>query len=260
MKIKGYVIFGTILVVVGACFVGFSAARPDFNVKKYAKENLKFEEITKATDEIDKIAISVNADKVTIIEENRSDIYIQNKILDNLTYDISVVNNVLLIDQRENTKWYENIFAFGFHKMHAFSTEPLVIKIPNSKTFDYDISINAGTLKANDIKADHFVTEVNAGTVDFDLCVADSMQIEVNAGTLSFYNSQVNRINAEVNAGTLKYGGAIANSGIFEVNAGSIYLNFTDKEENYTINGNGSGPSIITSDCSAGSIKYTFNN
>ena len=173
MKIKGYVIFGSILLVVGACLIGFSATRPDFNVKKYAKENLKFEEITKDIDEIDKIAISVKADSVKIIAEDRSDIYIQNKTLDDLTYNIGVDNKILSITQKADFKWYENIFSFGFHKMSAFSSEPLIIKIPTSMSFNYDISINAGTLKADGIKADYFVTEVNAGTVEFNSLYAN---------------------------------------------------------------------------------------
>lgn len=84
--------------------------------------------------------------------------------------------------------------------------------------------------------------------------------IDISAGTVNIKNAIVNEMSAHISAGTYIYTGEIKKKGTFDVSAGTINLNFTDAEENYTVNGVGSGASIITGTKSAGTFTYSFNN
>ena len=260
MKVRGFVIFGIVALIAGGSIAAYAATREDFELKKYSKEDVTINEVTYATTDLSKIYLDVKTDTVEILSENRENILIQNKIFDDLSYTINLENNELSIIENNNSKWFDFIRFEHLGKLHAFNSIPLVIKVPETLKVFYDIDVSAGTIKATNINASRIKVHASAGTVKLNNVKAEEANIDVSAGTVKIENAIVNDVTAHVSAGTCIYTGEIKEKGTFDVSAGTINLKFLDAQENYTVNGVGTGSVKITGTKSAGTFTYSFNN
>lgn len=260
MKVKGFVIFGFVALIAGGSLAAYAATRKDFVFNKYKDEEVTINEVSYATNDLSKIYLDVKTDTVKFISEDRDDILIKNKTFYELSYTINLENNELSIVENEYKNWHDFLSIEYVGKTHVFHSVPLEIIVPKTLKVVYDIDVSAGTINIEGIDANRIKLHVSAGTVSMNDVNVNEANIDISAGTVNIKNAIVNEMSAHISAGTYIYTGEIKKKGTFDVSAGTINLNFTDAEENYTVNGVGSGASIITGTKSAGTFTYSFNN
>lgn len=274
MKIKSFLIAGSIILTIGIVLSIVAISTIGISESKYEKK-LVITENTYSASNINKFSLKVNADKVTLVSEDRTDFYIQNKELEDLTYKVENINNSLSITQTRNS--LNSIFSLNWAKNKVFTNTPLIIKVPSSLEIDYSIEINGGVININQIKGKNVDLDVNAGTIsiselsssklDISLnagalevnnLISSYIDVSVNAGAASLKNVNASNVDISVSAGACSYEGIVEKIGNFSISAGSLSVTLTDGKDNYTINGIGSGPSIITTSKSAGSLDINY--
>ncbi|MGN1296001.1 MAG: DUF4097 family beta strand repeat-containing protein, partial [Bacilli bacterium] len=211
-----------------------------------------------------------------LISEDRSDLYIQNKELEDMTYTIEKNGNSINITQN-NESIISSFFSLSWVRNKVFTKTPLIIKIPSSLELDYSIEINGGSINIDNLQGKNVDLDVNAGSISINDLTSSNLQVNLSAGSLKIQNvtsslidvrvsagsASLNNVDAsdvsvKLSAGSCKYEGVIKETGDFSVSAGSLSITLTDGRENYTVNGSGDGKAIITTSKSAGSLSITY--
>ena len=274
MKIKNFLIAGSIFLILGIVLVIISISTIGISESKYEKK-LIISENTYSTTDITKFNLKVDADFVTFISEDRTDFYIQNKELEDLTYKVEKIDDTLSIIQ--NRDHVNSFFSLNWAKNKAFTKTPLIIKVPSSLELDYsiqinggilninqingkniDLNVNAGTISINELSSSKLSLNLNAGALELNSIVSSNIDLKVNAGAATLKNVSASTVDIDVSAGACSYEGIIQSRGNFSIAAGALAITLTDGRENYTVNGNGSGSSLITTSKSAGSLEITY--
>ena len=274
MKIKNFLIAGSIFLTLGIVLALISISTIGISESKYEKK-LIISENTYSTSDITKLNLEIDADTVTLISEDRTDFYIQNKELEDLTYKVEKIDDTLSIIQ--NRDHVNSFFSLNWTKNKVFTKTPLIIKVPSSLELDYSIQINGGIININQIKGKNIDLNVNAGTIsinelsssklslnlnagalELNSIVSSNIDLKVNAGAATLKNVSASTVDIDVSAGACSYEGIIQSRGNFSIAAGALAITLTDGRENYTVNGSGSGSSLITTSKSAGSLDITY--
>lgn len=274
MKIKNFLIAGSIFLTLGIVLALISISTIAISESKYEKK-LIISESTYSTSDITKLNLEIDADTVTLISEDRTDFYIQNKELEDLTYKVEKIDDTLSIIQ--NRDHVNSFFSLNWAKYKVFTKTPLIIKVPSSLELDYSIQINGGIININQIKGKNIDLDVNAGTIsinelsssklslnlnagslELSSIVSSNIYLKVNAGAATLKNVSASTVDIDVSAGACSYEGIIQSRGNFSIAAGALAITLTDGRENYTVNGSGSGSSLITTSKSAGSLEITY--
>lgn len=219
MKIKGFIIFGAIISIIGLILMIVSITIISTNPDKlylYEKENKK----TEIVEVIDSIDIEFKYIGVSVIKKDVSKIEINHFESKYSKFDIIVDNNTLVIKENVIKKmpWYTIGLSLGFDK------DPIVeIYIPN----DYIISSNAKT-KYGDIKYQGEFNDVNiecnGGSVMLDHLTCNDLYVKNNAGKIRLNDANMNDLKIEMNAGNIKLNCVQANIVEINNNAGNIKL------------------------------------
>ena len=274
MKIKNFLIAGSIFLTLGIILALISISTIGISESKYEKK-LIISENTYSTSDITKLNLEIDADTVTLISEDRTDFYIQNKELEDLTYKVEKIDDTLSIIQNRDD--VNHFFSLNWAKNKVFTKTPLIIKVPSSLELDYSIQINGGIININQIKGKNIDLNVNAGTIsinelsssklslnlnagalELNSIVSSNIDVKVNAGAATLKNVSASTVDIDVSAGACSYEGIIQSRGNFSIAAGALAITLTDGRENYTVNGSGSGSSLITTSKSAGSLEITY--
>lgn len=274
MKIKNFLIAGSIFLTLGIVLALISISTIAISESKYEKK-LIISESTYSTSDITKLNIEIDADTVTLISEDRTDFYIQNKELEDLTYKVEKIDDTLSIIQ--NRDHVNSFFSLNWAKYKVFTKTPLIIKVPPSLELDYsiqinggilninqingkniDLNVNAGTISINELSSSKLSLNLNAGALELNSIVSSNIYLKVNAGAATLKNVSASTVDIDVSAGACSYEGIIQSRGNFSIAAGALAITLTDGRENYTVNGSGSGSSLITTSKSAGSLEITY--
>ena len=186
---------------------------------------------------------------------------------DKLMPEVNLENGKLTVSQ--------NISGLNYNSFN-FSNGPKLMIVVGS---DVDIksiemTIDAGDIKMNGIKADYFYAEIDAGNFDIDNCTIRKAEFEVDAGNYNINNSSFEILSIDVDAGNIDIDdtaftdlelnvsfGNVDVSGIAnlddyridcDIDAGIAQIGGHSKGVSYTSDGNGAGSIDVHDD--AGNI------
>ena len=175
---------------------------------------------------------------------------------DKLMPEVNLENGKLTVSQ--------NISGLNYNSFN-FSNGPKLMIVVGS---DVDIksiemTIDAGDIKMNGIKADYFYAEIDAGNFDIDNCTIRKAEFEVDAGNYNINNSSFEILSIDVDAGNIDIDdtaftdlelnvsfGNVDVSGIAnlddyridcDIDAGIAQIGGHSKGVSYTSDGNGAG-------------------
>lgn len=268
MKVKGLIITGIVLAVVGISLTAVASTQININEEwntMFVDPSL--EEKKETFGDIVKIVYEGSDASVDIVyqEEENSFTYYEGK---NITYDITYDEALqeLHIKQQHSFSFFN--FSFGGRKatlsIHS-SLEELSICVSagnigikhmeiNTGTFDID----AGNLKIEDTTFTSLDAELSAGNLNMNQSKATKAILELSAGNLKMEQTIVDYIKARISAGNLTFKGDALSFAEFKLDAGNLKLNLDRESTAYQVNGRGEGASLILYEVSAGNKTIAF--
>ncbi|MDE6241445.1 MAG: DUF4097 domain-containing protein [Anaeroplasmataceae bacterium] len=288
MKIKGFIITGIILTILGVGATAVASTQMDFKEGYpglFADPNLEKKEETFG--EIKKISYDGTDENIDIIYGEGENIFTYYES-DTLTYDISYDEELkeLSIIQKHSFTF----FNFSLSKKATLSINSSLdelqmkaaagnvgikdltitkadvdvsagnLKIENSSISALDLESDAGNVNLYDLTVDSSVFGVKAGNLKIENSKITSSVIHSNAGNVNLKDSTFDTVEAKLNAGNLTFNGDILIQAEFKVDAGNLKLTLSRPQASYTMNGEGEGETIIQYRVSAGNKKIYYGD
>lgn len=272
MKIKGYIVSGLIFLSVGLVGLLIILAYNRFDVRKIATENVVIVENT-YNEKVNKIKYDCKADNVVIRATDREDIYVKGKEINNYKYDVKIVDEQLVIECQYG-KWYETVFNLSWLNAIGFSSEQLLIEVPKSAELALDIDVKGGQLEVDGLKLNESTVNIKGGSFTAKNIDASKISLDVKGGTSSFEDSKVEELNLNMDATTTKLSNCLIGTWIAKLDASTlnadtqvtvyaslkysvstITISLLGDKENYSVNGNGSGPVKVLHEGSVSSVN-----
>lgn len=286
MKIKGFIITGIILTILGVGATAVASTQMDFKEGYpgvFADPNL--EEKIETFGEIKKISYDGKDDNIEIIfsEGENTFTYYESETL---TYDVSYdeqLKELTIVQSHSFT-----FFTFSLGKKATLTINSTLeklqmkaaagnvgikdltitkadidvsagnLKIENSSISTLDLESDAGNVNLYDLTVDSSVFGVKAGNLKIENSKITSSVIHSNAGNVDLKNSTFDTIEAKLNAGNLTFSGDVLTQGEFQVDAGNLKLALARHHSSYTVNGEGEGATTILYKVSAGNKKIHY--
>ena len=226
MKIKRFLIAGTIIFAIGLIILLFVIFQPGFayNSSQLIEKVDKYDEILNIDycGDAEGLVIEYSQDTNEVITYNS----------DNMWYDVSYNETTKTVVIKQQTK--PIIFSIGYSR----ANKPVVIRV-NAELTNVDVEVDAGDVSFSDISIKNLKVVVDAGKVSFSNCIVEDANIEIDAGAV-------------------EYTGKITNQFICNIDVGSVTLNLNQKQNEFKVNGSGQGSIIINISIDVGSqdIKY----
>lgn len=215
--------FAIALVLLGiGAFVG-ALALNDWDIKKLSTS--KFETNTyDVTENFNSISVDLDTSDIEFILSSDSSCKVVSYESEKVRHTISVENDVLLINSKDDRKWYDYI---GF----SFSSPKMTLYLPECEYDSLNLKNSTGDIKIpnsfnfNDVKISN-----STGNVDFSANVTNDLKIKVSTGDIKLYNVIV--------LGTMN----------LDSSTGDIKLNSCDAKELYLVTSTGDIDGTLLSD------------
>ncbi|MDE6407512.1 MAG: DUF4097 domain-containing protein [Anaeroplasmataceae bacterium] len=286
MKIKGFVITGIILTILGVGATAVASTQIDFKegyTALFADPNL--EEKQETFGEIQKVTYDGSDENIEIVygEGENTFTYYESETL---TYDISYDEELKELTIIQNHSF--TFFSFSFGKKATLtlnsSLEELQmeasagnigikdltitkvkvdvsagnLKIENSIIPTLDLESDAGNVNLHHVTVDSSIFVVRAGNLKIEDSKFEKSEIHANAGNVNLKDTTFNVIDAKLNAGNLKFSGDVLTRAEFKLDAGNLTLTLSRPSASYTINGEGAGTTTILYKVSAGNKNIYY--
>lgn len=183
----------------------------------------------------------------------------------NYKLKISEQGGVLRISS-PNPKWYE----FSIWSSNIPET---VINLPESTSFELDLTVNAGSLRILNGEYSNIKITVNAGSLNAKGVNCNVFNATVNAGTMQTNDLTCrSSFTGKVNAGSLNAKNVTCSAITADVSAGSLNMTVNGKKSEYHIKAHVSAGSSnlesqdipsdksLTANVSAGSLNISFTS
>ncbi|MDE6655474.1 MAG: DUF4097 domain-containing protein [Anaeroplasmataceae bacterium] len=287
MKIKGFIITGIILTILGVGATAIASTQLDFQegfAGVFADPNLEKKEETFG--EIHKIVYDGKDENIDIIYSEGENTFTYYES-DTLTYDISYDEELKELTIHQNHMF--TFFNFSFINKKATLTvnsslEELQmkaaagnigikdleiqkanvdvsagnLKIENSIIPILDLESAAGNVNLHDLTVDSSKLDVKAGNLKIEDSKIVNATIHANAGNVNLKDTHFDSVEAKLNAGNLTFYGDILIHADFKLDAGNLKLTLARPQTSYTINGEGEGDTTILYKVSAGNKKIYY--
>lgn len=197
---KKLLIFGILLLIVGAVLFFVGLVKIDFNFSKlnaggpYVQKTFTSEQTVLSVFIKDK-----NAD-VTFIKTEGANFTVTFDENEKEKYTITETDGVLTVESKYDYKWYDYLFNFTFHD------KEVIVEVPSY----YNGNVNVRTLNGS----------INLKDLEFD-----DMTLYTENGPISLNNISCKNINCETSNGTIKLENIKATGIELETSNGRIYFN-----------------------------------
>ncbi len=105
------------------------------------------------------------------------------------------------------------------------------LEIPKNYQFDHaDLSVGAGELDIDELKATFVKSEVGAGVVEIDNLVCEGLEVEIGAGATKIEKADIKNATIRVGVGALELDGRISDNLDAECDLGSIKMKLDGNE------------------------------
>ncbi|MDE5855927.1 MAG: DUF4097 domain-containing protein, partial [Anaeroplasmataceae bacterium] len=214
MKIKGFIITGIILTILGVGATAVASTQMDFKdgyTGLFADPNL--EEKMETFGEIQKISYDGKDDNIEIIfsEGENTFTYYESETL---TYDVSYDE-----ESKELTIVQSHSFTF-----FTFSLGKKATLTINSSLEELQMKAAAGNVGIKDLTITKADVDVSAGNLKIENSSILSLDLESDAGNVNLYDLAVDSSVFGVKAGNLKIENSKITSSVIHSNAGNVNL------------------------------------
>lgn len=148
-------------------------------------------------DEFNNIIIEESECDIDIIYKESESTSVSLKELSNSLHNIEVKDNVLIIKENDQRKWYEKLFNF-------YDTE---ITIYLNKSLINDLTINTETGDVNigeKLTFNNVVINASTSDIEFDSDVIEDCNIELSTGDIELSNVSCRNMNIKVSTGDIE--------------------------------------------------------
>ncbi|MDE7213682.1 MAG: DUF4097 domain-containing protein, partial [Anaeroplasmataceae bacterium] len=266
MKIKGFIISGIILSILGIGITAVASTQIDFDnefVGAFDDPNLEQKEQTFG--EITRVIYDASTEGIEIVygEGDNTLTYWESK---RITYEITY-------DEDTKTLSIEQDYKFSFFNFSIRNTKARLLLNSNLEEVEIDssagsvsirgmtigkadIEVSAGSVKLEDSSISNLKIDSSAGSVSLQDTTVDTSHFELSAGSLSMKDCSITEatihssaggvslkdtnfsvIDAHLSAGSLTLIGDILTQGKFKLSAGSLKMTLARSKECYTVNG-----------------------
>ena len=290
MKIKGLLITGILLLILGVGITAVAATQINFEEEFYGFfSDPTLEEKHQTFGAIQKITYDGSDENLEIVystEENNFTYYEG----DYLTYDIQYDEEAKELHIIQNHSFSFIHFSFGFANKKAVlainsELEELLVdtgagniglkgltvkttkldvsasnlKLENMTIQTLDILSSAGNVNLHHVTAETAKFDLKAGNLKIEESNLESSTIDVSAGNVNLMNCKVETLDAKLSAGNLHFKGDILVHGDVKLSAGNLELKLARTQASYCVNGVGeAGMTTILYDLSAGNAKVYY--
>lgn len=290
MKIKGLLITGILLLILGVGITAVAATQINFKDEFYGFfSDPTLEEKNETFAAIKKITYDGSDENLEIVysAEENSFTYYEG---DYLTYDIQYDEEEKELHIIQNHSFSFIHFSFGFTNKKAILSinselEELLVdtgagnialkgltvkttkldvsasnlKLENMTIESLDILSSAGNVNLNHVAAKVAKFDLKAGNLKIEESSLQSSTIDVSAGNVNLLNCSVETLDAKLSAGNLHFKGDILVHADVKLSAGNLELRLERGEGSYCVNGVGdAGMTTILYHLSAGNSKVYY--
>ena len=209
---------GVVLMVVGIIIMSITLASKGFNLDMRDFTDMEYEEKAYTFNEsIENIDIDSSIADVQFFIENRSDVRVEVKQSDKITYEVKVNNGTLEIDS--DKKFKNNFFIGGFYsELHIYVYLPEkeldkikikgsvgTVKIPEitCNTLRIDVSTGASSLDGTKVSGELNI-DSSTGSITLTEVTAGNMKLDVSTGSILFEDCEADEIDAHASTGSIK--------------------------------------------------------
>lgn len=288
MKIKGFLVTGIILCVLGIGATAVASTQIDFNEEfdgLFTDPSL--EEKEESFGEIVKVhydGAEENLDIIYAEGENTFTYYEGKSVSYEIRYDEDLKE--LFINQNRSFSFFS--ISFGRKKAVLSINSSLEeieidaaagnvgiknmtisrarldvnagnLKIENSRISALDIVSDAGNVRINQLSTDTGIIEVKAGNLKIENSNINSAKITADAGNVNLLDSTFTTLSIKLSAGNLTFVGDVLTEGEFRLSAGNLNMTLARSKNQYIVNGEGTGDTIILYKVSAGNTTVNYN-
>lgn len=256
-----YLIFGIIFIVVGivVLIIGLSVGgwsnTPEFTEQTYLQKS----------DDISNLNINFSVGEIETVFYDGDVIEIDYHTSNIYNVDINENNGTLTYKIR--TKPLR--ISWG-----VINHPKTVIKLPAEHIYNFDTTINAGSMKVSGGQFGDVSVEMNAGHVEFSGDIkCEKLNIKLNAGMIELENAECSSLAVKSNAGKVEIDKLTCPKIDINTSAGAVDLNVNGIKGEYYIQVDRSAGSCnvsdqtgtdyskkITVDISAGTVNINFGN
>ena len=269
---KKWFITAGILITLGILtgLVVFAASGFKFSAFVINDDRIKKEYNIQLQDAVN-LDINTISSRIILKESDTEVVKISCYISDRISYDTSVNEKTLKIEEKDNRKWYEFLLPFINIK-----DTPLIIELPKNNWEKISLNSTSGNINANNFVCRDFFADTTSGDINLSNIHSDEdIQLDTTSGDITIKKSDSSTIRSESTSGDIyisdiTFAGdieAYSTSGdisvynlsdvlslLADATSGDIEIHslFTDKIELKTISGD-----IEFSDIDANAYKMT---
>ena len=222
---------GVVLMVVGIIIMsatlttkGFYLHIGDFTDMEYEEKEYSF------SGELENIDIDCSIADVEFFIDNGSNIRVEVKQSDKITFDVKFNNGTLEIDS--DKKFKNNFFVGGFYTdLHIYVYLPKAelknvkikgsvgsVKIPDITCDEMKIDMSTGSTKLEGARVKNELNiDSSTGSIKLVNVIAGSMKLDVSTGSISFEDCEAEEIDAHASTGSIK--GSLKGDYIYNANS-----------------------------------------
>lgn len=136
---------------------------------------------------------------------------------DNITFDFSVEDDTLKIEEKDNRKWYE--YLLPFVNTNDFS---LVVALPTDTWNTVNLETTSGDIKTTDISGTSFIADSTSGDINLIALHDEKLELNSTSGDITLKSCNNSSINAHSTSGSLTFDRTTAGEIICESTSGDI--------------------------------------
>lgn len=171
------------------------------------------------TEEFKNITVIGRTENIVFLPSDNSEIKVICYEQEKLRHVVSVKNGTLVIELKDERKWYEHI---GIN----FSTSKLTIYLPNGKYGDLNVKSSTGDVKiSGDLQFNIINVSLSTGSIKNSASASGSVKLRTSTGFISVENINAASLDLLVTTGDVKVLGAnIEGDVIVKVSTGDCKL------------------------------------
>lgn len=257
MKLRGFIISGLLLAVMGVLIIVIAVTRSDFK-KSVIDSNITTEELVYSASEVQNITFEANVENLIVKQSENGEIKIISKSSEYFNYEFNKNDETktLTIKQNEDDSW----FRFDLLGLIGKTDVKYEIYLPKGMIKDLNIDIDTGNVVIENQEFDELNVSVDAGNVELKKVNALTGVIYADVGNVDIDNSVFGTIKAQADVGNVSAHTSVTVYGLFVVDVGNVNVELIGKQGDYNVNGNNQGNISIDIQVDVGNEDYKVVN
>lgn len=219
---KKWFIAAGILILLGiiVSIISFAASGFDLSAFVSTDDRTKKEYEIQRQDAVSLDITTISSD--IILKESNSDaIKITCYESDKISFNTSVNNGVLKIEETDNRKWFEYLLPFI-----GFKDVSLIVELPKDNWENIALNSTSGDINAQSFNCVEFSSDTTSGDINLGSISAENqIRLDTTSGEITLKNSSSGTIHSESTSGDINFGSISAENEIrLDTTSGEVSL------------------------------------